>query len=681
MSENALYPSFFTSLQPYVPYLNKKQYLWLIGTLLIHHELPLKQIQERLDLTQEQTEEVVGSLMQSNDLKVRVRAGRLVLLQTPDISVPPPDAKLDKKFKRVLGYLKGREFLNWEELKWQFSLEEDYIEEFVYELVIQGFMHLSPREKGYHVEVKWKPPLPSSESISLEELFVMGIAFMLQEASVQELQSITNIPSYKISNLFFERVLENAILASFSVEESLLRGKNLINSPRKSVSILETDEQLIVGYVLLRKAIRLEELSQALEIPQKQILKITATLTATKIFPFRMTLDKVLMPAEEIEFTPVRSLDEIGMLSLFNYHMLLGIIQDKKRVSVKQLAKIMEEREFDVLRGIITLTIEGFISGELTDKEVFILKQVKSYQGRESTTLTPWEQITLGMLIARQKVTIDDLAKLLNILPKDALKKAYTLLVKGTFHGTIENKRVIKLLEYPNVPPLLQPHELPEHEKVILGYLYARQRIKIKEMSSYFKTSETLLRKTVYKLTGAGLVRVEEKKKMFVLIKKPLFKPLRPLKELGTTYQELGAILDNPRKQYFEIKALASQLHIPRQELERMLYIIVAEGFYDGVILNDVFQKIGKRAVLGRPVCFNCGSLLEDPKLPCPNCGAQPLKCTVCRGVLSSTEEILVCPSCRQPAHAPHIKEWLRIRPECPYCREKIRSDQLLPLA
>lgn len=53
------------------------------------------------------------------------------------------------------------------------------------------------------------------------------------------------------------------------------------------------------------------------------------------------------------------------------------------------------------------------------------------------------------------------------------------------------------------------------------------------------------------------------------------------------------------------------------------------------------------------------------------------LKCMVCNLNLSESEERLFCPYCGNPAHKYHLLEWIKVKEFCPYCRRRLRINDL----
>ena len=69
---------------------------------------------------------------------------------------------------------------------------------------------------------------------------------------------------------------------------------------------------------------------------------------------------------------------------------------------------------------------------------------------------------------------------------------------------------------------------------------------------------------------------------------------------------------------------------------------------------------------------------LEDFKNPCPGCSAIPPLCTVCKGTLSTNDLLVSCPRCGHKSHSSHLLKWLKIKGECPICKNHITELELI---
>ncbi|MFB0562839.1 MAG: hypothetical protein ACETWM_16700 [Candidatus Lokiarchaeia archaeon] len=53
--------------------------------------------------------------------------------------------------------------------------------------------------------------------------------------------------------------------------------------------------------------------------------------------------------------------------------------------------------------------------------------------------------------------------------------------------------------------------------------------------------------------------------------------------------------------------------------------------------------------------------------------------CSVCRKVIITGKDTLVCPNCGALSHRSHILEWLKVKGTCPSCGKSLRGEQLYP--
>ena len=79
--------------------------------------------------------------------------------------------------------------------------------------------------------------------------------------------------------------------------------------------------------------------------------------------------------------------------------------------------------------------------------------------------------------------------------------------------------------------------------------------------------------------------------------------------------------------------------------------------------------------------CYQCNAPLptqrEKGELVCKKCKNLLVICAVCLLNIDHGEPILLCPHCNAPAHRDHLREWLKIKNYCPYCRQPITEEEL----
>ncbi|OLS27341.1 MAG: hypothetical protein HeimC2_11780 [Candidatus Heimdallarchaeota archaeon LC_2] len=89
--------------------------------------------------------------------------------------------------------------------------------------------------------------------------------------------------------------------------------------------------------------------------------------------------------------------------------------------------------------------------------------------------------------------------------------------------------------------------------------------------------------------------------------------------------------------------------------------------------VETVSQVLDPRPSIAK-TCMSCGAIAK--RFPCEIC-SEGTQCTTCKLNIGQGEDSLHCPYCKQPSHSKHLLEWLKIKGECPNCREKLNPDEL----
>ncbi|NVM52302.1 MAG: hypothetical protein HWN66_01280 [Candidatus Helarchaeota archaeon] len=79
--------------------------------------------------------------------------------------------------------------------------------------------------------------------------------------------------------------------------------------------------------------------------------------------------------------------------------------------------------------------------------------------------------------------------------------------------------------------------------------------------------------------------------------------------------------------------------------------------------------------------CYQCSAPIPAQREPsevfCENCRELFLTCSVCLLNIDHGESVILCPHCNASAHRDHLREWLKIKNYCPYCKQKINEGDL----
>jgi hypothetical protein len=54
--------------------------------------------------------------------------------------------------------------------------------------------------------------------------------------------------------------------------------------------------------------------------------------------------------------------------------------------------------------------------------------------------------------------------------------------------------------------------------------------------------------------------------------------------------------------------------------------------------------------------------------------------CMICKLPLKKNQQIVQCPMCQSLFHQEHIREWLRMKKQCPVCRQELKAYNLIEL-
>ena len=103
-------------------------------------------------------------------------------------------------------------------------------------------------------------------------------------------------------------------------------------------------------------------------------------------------------------------------------------------------------------------------------------------------------------------------------------------------------------------------------------------------------------------------------------------------------------------------------------------------------MIDQALQRFRETQVKEKPkqkldTCYQCDAPIPSPRekreLFCGKCGNLLLTCAVCLLNIDHGEPIVLCPHCNAPAHRDHLREWLKIKNYCPYCKQEIKEEEL----
>ncbi|MFV2015158.1 MAG: hypothetical protein ACC656_07020, partial [Candidatus Heimdallarchaeota archaeon] len=272
------------------------------------------------------------------------------------------------------------------------------------------------------------------------------------------------------------------------------------------------------------------------------------------------------------------------------------------------------------------------------------------------------------------------IAALLQLDRETAREKAYAFISRGIANAVARDS-ALTLTEIPKLPPLVQITDLPIIDQEILGLILLKGKVSLKEIRNKYGLTAIQVYSKIYLIIGSGLLVAEISRKSIRVKVRRQPQPSVPINELErnlqTTIQVIeGATFTNNR---ISMSDLSKSSRMYPDDLLNNLAILIARGYYDGKLQGKYFVKIKQLfRIKAKPQCFECNTILNEIYDPCPNCNAMLPLCTVCKGPLLVSDFIVSCPYCKHESHSTHIKEWLKIKGECPVCKNSLNSSQLV---
>jgi len=189
------------------------------------------------------------------------------------------------------------------------------------------------------------------------------------------------------------------------------------------------------------------------------------------------------------------------------------------------------------------------------------------------------------------------------------------------------------------------------------------------DLSKRYAVSPTFIQRTVETFVSKGVLWGIVTKEIFVGVEFAI----STLKRLSKIYERIAwQSLMEEFKLHSEkdLKVLLIQVSLSQEvalkidEIEKSVRILAVEE------LKPVEQA--PRII----ACPSCGTSLGSRADKCESCGEDFLKCIVCH--LPILNDYTKTPCCGSPAHSVHLREWLKIKEECPICKEKLKETWIL---
>ncbi|MHA2248896.1 MAG: hypothetical protein ACXAD7_00975 [Candidatus Kariarchaeaceae archaeon] len=675
-------------VKSYFTKLKEKEVSILVGSIILLGEVKFRLLQSLLNLQKiQEVEEKIGRLLQTDLMNGTFTKDSFILKKTNyQIKQQLPNLTLDDRI--LLAYLKARASISIAEIQKAFDLNYETVIFILSSFITRGLI-ISNLIELDHFEfiVNYKLPTKEVEDITVLEKKIVGYGMLRGNITVRDITTDLEIPEHKVQSTLVDMILSNLIKCSFTTKKNILQNFTLlvkihefqVTFPTRNIDIMSINERLIIGLASLRKKMSLKELIDVSQIQRSTTLSIIAQLTSTKEFGFKLTDNEIITPLSEPVFPITKSIDELSIRSLFNYRVLFGIVSSQKQMKISQISDKMSVPANDVIKGLVDLYLSGIIIGYLKNMGLFILEAKRNPETRSEVALATWERIIMGALISEGVISWPKIAALLEVDRDTARERAYAFISRG-IANTLAKDTVLMLRNIPKLPPLTQVADLQLIDQQVFGYLVAKGNPTLKELRSLFSINSKQALRKIYLLCGSGLIIVQRTKDSFKISQPRIPEPEVPVKEMDVNTQLLIKYIEESQDTQYRVslKFLSRMLKIHTNDVVKNISILIAQGYYQGYFTSKRFVKT--RAIIKvkeKPKCFSCGIILQDYRKPCPECTAVPPICSVCKGAMSSADDLVACPHCRHEAHPSHIKEWLKIKGECPVCRNKLNSEQL----
>jgi len=661
--------------------LSKTKRAQVLSHLYLYREIVLSKFSEEMEIDIKSIKEFIQLLIQSLTIRGYYRKDIFRISTYYKFPEVKP-GRLTPKRKAIIGLLANSKKIMLEDISEIVILSQKEVIDELKFLISRGLFIGHIKDSEVTIEWVWKPS--EKAKISLEDTFVVGICMMLRNANLTKVTDLTGFSREevleKLANLMLYRKLE----AVFTVQSHFLGTSDIIVNISKyhiapktlPLSALQGIEKDIVGYTILRKQPTIKELFEFTGKDKKDILKNLAVLTARGTFQVVFADSNQITPVVIPEIMPKRTIEDMATLSFFNYEALFGLLSTEERLPLKKLAVLMNRSIGEVLEGVITLQLEGFVSCSLRGSTLFI-ESIRRYSRAQEGTLERWEKILLGMVIAKRVITVKDIAAALGVDKFYAKERLYGFFGKGLIKGGISGNK-LEPDEIPIFPPLVQLDDLPIHFQEIFGYIVANRRVTISNIEKIWSKSNIAAKNIVFELTGSGLMNIDLKGNNIQVLSYQKFLPNRDLEELGESYLQVVNEIEKSRKKKARLSLISSDLSLLEHDVFRIICQLLAHGYYRGILSPVYFEKKSVLILPSRKMhCLNCGHLIKSANEPCSNCDQLPSKCSVCQGLIKRGDTVLECPDCSNVAHDEHMVQWMKIKEECPVCKTRISKRTL----
>ncbi len=653
----------------------------IITRLLLYRQLDVSKCSKDLNITENDLKEFIQLLIKAMVLRGFYEGKMFIVGSIMKHPIIHSKNTSDEE-KTILGFFVANKKHLLTDLVNVLDISKEKMNIILQKLICNGLFIGRLSENILLMDWVWDPK--TRLAVSDDDLFIVGVSMMLRETDLHEIAKYTKIQSdvilMKLSHLILHRQLESEVklearfFRKSTVHFTILRF--LIKPKKLELDKLTRENKLLIGYLVIKRKVKLNELSFFLNLSPNYTLKILSRYTAQGSFQCVFNEKEEIVPLHIPTFTPTKTIDEIGTLSMINYQAIMGVLYTTHSIKLSKLAMVVNNTPSEVVEALIDLHFEGFITCYLDGKKV-IVEEVKRYTKGTEGSLERWEKLILGMVIANKKISAKDVTEALGIDSFFAKEKMYSFLGKDIIKGRVEGDKLIPT-DIPSIPILNQLTDFPIYYQEIFGFLISNKKVPIIKIEHIWNKSRKAVKNIIYELTGAGLITTELSLFRVKVLHQYNFKPNRELRDLGNYYLNIVNEIEK-RGNKIKIKHISDTLGITRSTVFKIICQLLAFGYYKGEISLRVFKKDGDLILPAKKhKCLFCGHPLEQLGVMCPNCSKQPPICTVCNGIIKKNQKVYKCPNCDNLSHKGHLLQWLQIKEECPVCKQKINEELLV---
>ncbi|MHA2295584.1 MAG: hypothetical protein ACXAEU_21815 [Candidatus Hodarchaeales archaeon] len=548
--------------------------------------------------------------------------------------------------------------------------------------------------------------LPSMESHTptIDELYILGYCVLRGIVSFNEISKRLNFPHETVKRHVLMNITNKMITASIGVQSSAFKSSKLFirvyehqNFATNSLDNFQEEFQeasMIAGLLILRKESSLSTFLKditdlnGMKHSKTQLFRILSVLALEPSLQLHLDENDWLSGRLVFEAPSKKGLSPLPQLDLEDFYLstLLGILAQNHSISLNSIAKQLsipdkKWKTSEILHLLARLAWKGIIIGFLDDDNVFHLSEINQDKLYSSIVLSKEERILLGMLRAKDPVSLKDLSKVLEISTDAARQVFYQLFSREKMQAEISMAGMIIIKEIPSFPLLSHVQQLPRLQREFYGYILARKRFSLSEIEGIWDVSPLETERLFYDLVGFGIITASIVKEEVVLkqISEVFSQPDPEWLQQDPLLEQAAELLEDHEKP-IDMSEISDALKVNENQVIRTLSLLVGHGYYPlGSFQLQVFDKGGKiKGVALKIKCESCKASLEVYFLICPKCGKERQVCIICKGSLEDTGGVASCPHCHLLSHEKHLLAWLKFKEQCPLCRRALDPSQLV---